>query len=91
MVDRIKGGAYSDEQFRALSAEDKRRVQKYRDEAKKKLKNKDRKEKRKLSKLTAEKDNASEDEGEDVRDNAASSNAGAQFGANGSKHKKSKP
>jgi hypothetical protein len=48
VVDRIKGGAYSDEQFRALSPDDKRRVQKYRDDAKKKKrsKNKDRKEKR---------------------------------------------
>ena len=92
VVDRIKGGAYSDEQFRALSPDDKRRVQKYRDEAKKKKrsKNKDRKEKRKLAKLKAEKDNASEDEGEDEGDKAASSSAGAQFGANGNKHKKSK-
>ena len=65
MVDRIKGGAYSDEQFRALSSEDKRRVQKYRDEAKKKkkVKNKERKEKRKLAKLSkADKDDGSEDE-----------------------------
>jgi hypothetical protein len=48
VVDRIKGCAYSDEQFRALSPDDKRRVQKYRDDAKKKKrsKNKDRKEKR---------------------------------------------
>ena len=52
LVDRIKGGAYSDEQFRALSSEDKRRVQKYREEAKKKkkTKNKDRKEKKEACK-----------------------------------------
>ena len=95
LVDRIKGGAYSDEQFRALSPEDKKRVQKYRDEAKKKkkAKNKDRKEKRKLAKVSkAEKGNDSEDE-EGREDNApagSAASAGAQFGANGNKNKKSK-
>ncbi len=64
LVDRVKGGAYSDEQFRSLSSEDKKRVQKFPDEAKKKrrMKNKDRKEKRKLAKLKAEKETASDDE-----------------------------
>ena len=93
LVDRIKGGAYSDEQFRALSSEDKRRVQKYRDEAKKKkkAKNKDRKEKRKLAKLSkAEKEGGTEDEGDGEGNASASSSAGAQFGANGNKSKKSK-
>ncbi len=33
LVGKIKGGAYSDEQFRSLSPEDKRRVQKLRNEA----------------------------------------------------------
>jgi hypothetical protein len=92
LVDRIKGGAYSDEQFRALSTEDKRRVQKYRDEAKKKkkAKNKDRKEKRKLAKLKAEKEDASDDDRDKEEPPAASSSAGAQFGANGNKAKKPK-
>jgi hypothetical protein len=93
LVDRIKGGAYSDEQFRALSSEDKRRVQKYRDEAKrkKKAKNKDRKEKRKLAKLSkAEKEEGTEEEGDGEGNASASSSAGAQFGANGNKSKKSK-
>jgi hypothetical protein len=94
LVDRIKGGAYSDEQFRALSSEDKRRVQKYRDEAKKKkkAKNKDRKEKRKLAKLSkaAEKEDVSEDDGDGDGNPSPASSAGAQFGANGNKSKKSK-
>jgi hypothetical protein len=92
LVDRIKGGAYSDDQFRALSAEDKRRVQKYRDEAKrkKKAKNKDRKDKRKLAKLKADKDSPSDDDGDKEEAPAASSSAGAQFGANGNKAKKPK-
>ena len=94
LVDRIKGGAYSDEQFRALSSDDKRRVQKYRDEAKKKkkAKNKVRKEKRKLAKLSkaAEKEDVSEDDGDGDRNPSPASSAGAQFGANGSKSKKSK-
>lgn len=93
LVDRVKGGAYSDEQFRSLSAEDKRRVQKYRDEAKKKrkMKNKDRKEKRKLAKLSkAEKETASDDEQDKDSADTASSNAGAQIGANGNKPKKAK-
>jgi hypothetical protein len=93
LVDRIKGGAYSDEQFRSLSSEDKRRVQKYRDEAKKKkkAKNKDRKEKRKLAKLSkTERETVSEEEGDGEGIPAASSSAGAQFGANGNKSKKSK-
>jgi hypothetical protein len=36
LVDKIKGGAYSDEQYKSLSAEDKQGVQKFRDEARKK-------------------------------------------------------
>ena len=91
LVDRVKGGAYSDEQFRSLSVEDKKRVQKYRDEAKRKrkAKTKDRKEKRKLAKLKAEKETASDDE-PDKDTASSSSNAGAQFGANGNKPKKAK-
>ena len=91
LVDRVKGGAYSDEQFRSLSAEDKKRVQKYRDDAKKKrkVKAKDRKDKRKLAKLKAEKEAVSDDDDKDGAD-TTSSNAGAQFGANGNKQKKSK-
>ena len=92
LVDKVKGGAYSDEQYRALSTEEKRRVQKYREEGKKKKKTKvkERRDKRKLAKLKA-KETGSDDE-EDVAEKEAnpSSSAGAQFGANGNKSKKSK-
>ena len=92
LVDKIKGGAYSDEQYRSLSTEEKRRVQKYREEGKKKknTKTKERREKRKLAKLKA-KENGSDDD-EEVADKEAtpSSSAGAQFGANGNKIKKPK-
>jgi hypothetical protein len=92
LVDRVKGGAYTDEQFRALSTEDKRRVQKYRDEAKKKKKAKqtNRREKRKLAKLQAAKETTDEAGDEETASTATSSNAGAQFGANGNKSKKNK-
>ncbi len=92
LVDRVKGGDYSDEQFRWLSAEDKKRVQKYRDEAKKtrKTKNKDQKEKRKFAKLKAEKETAFDDEQDKDSADTASSNAGAQFGVNGNKPEKAK-
>ena len=93
LVDRIKGGAYSDEQFRSLSPDEKRRVQKLRDEAKKKKKDKakQRKDKRKLAKLKAGKEPESGDEETESSSKPhASSNAGAQFGANGNKNKKAK-
>jgi hypothetical protein len=93
LVDKIKGGAYSDEQFRSLSPDDKQRVQKFRDEAKKKKngKAKHRKEKRKLAKLKSDKEAGSGDEEtESTSGKPAGSNAGAQFGANGNKAKKSK-
>ena len=49
LVDRLKGGTYTDEQYRSLSENDKKRVQTFRDEAKskKKEKQKVRKDKRK--------------------------------------------
>ena len=93
LVDKIKGGAYSDEQYRSLSPEDKRRVQKLRDDAKKKKKEKakNRKDKRKLAKLKAEKESGSGDEEtESTSGGTPSSSAGSQFGANGNKNKKAK-
>jgi hypothetical protein len=52
LFDKIKGGTYTDEQYRSLSDHDKKRVQKLREEArgKKKEKRKSRREKRKLAK-----------------------------------------
>ncbi len=85
-MDGVKGGAYSDEQFRAL-------VQKYRKEAekKKKAKNKARKEIRKLVKLSkAEKEKGSDEEAAAEGNSPVGVSVGAQFGSNGNKSKKSK-
>jgi hypothetical protein len=86
LFDKIKGGNYTDEQFRSLTAEEKKKVHKLREDAKKNKSSK-RKErrKRKAAKLKSDRDSASVD-GEGSGD--ASSNAGAQFGSNGSKKNK---
>ncbi|KAI2502036.1 hypothetical protein MHU86_12439 [Fragilaria crotonensis] len=95
LVDKIKGGSYTDEQFRSLSDQDKKRVQKFREEAKrkKKEKRKVRKEKRKLAKAKSDRDEASGDEDdatEPTASSATTSSAGSQFGSNGTKAKKAK-
>jgi hypothetical protein len=92
LVDRVKGGAYTDEQYRSLSEHDKKRVQKFREEAKgkKKDKRKARKDKRKLANAKSEREGQSGDDAEEHNDAAPSSSAGAQFGSNGSKAKKPK-
>jgi hypothetical protein len=95
LVDKIKGGAYTDEQYRSLSEQEKRRIQKYRDEAQKKKrdKRKVRKEKRKLAKAKSGRDDqsAEDDEAtEPMTASTSSSNAGSQFGSNGNKNKKQK-
>jgi hypothetical protein len=96
LVDRIKGGSYTDEQFRSLSEHDKKRVQKFRDDAKKKKKEKrqGRREKRKLAKAKSARDEDSGEEHEEATEataNAKSSSAGSQFGLNGaSANKKAK-
>ncbi len=70
LVDKIKGGSYSDEQFRSLSPEEKRRVHKLRDEAtkkekqKQKQKQKEGKHKCKLAKAKSECDSGSGNEAE---------------------------
>jgi hypothetical protein len=95
LVDKIKGGSYTDEQFRSLSEHDKKRVQKFREEAKRKKKEKQkvRKEKRKLAKDKSDRDEASGDEDvatEPTASSAITSSAGSQFGSNGTKAKKAK-
>jgi hypothetical protein len=85
LVNTIKGGTYTAEQFRSLTPEEKKRVQRLREEAKnkKKDKRKERK-KRKAAKLKAEKEGSS---GEEEETPEASSNAGSQFGSNGNRKK----
>jgi hypothetical protein len=88
LVDKIKGGSYSKEQFESLTKEEKERVAQYREEAQKKknAKARDRAKKRKLAKAQSERnDDANTGDGEDE---PAGANAGAQFGSNGNKSKK---
>ena len=95
LFDKIKGGTYTDEQYRSLSDHDNKRVQKLREEArgKKKEKRKSRREKCKLAKAKSEREDGSGDE--EVTEPTAgtsgtSSSAGSQFGSNGVKNKKAK-
>jgi hypothetical protein len=93
LVDKIKGGTYTNEQFHALSTEEKARVQQYRDEATKKRKDKRKaqKKKRKLAKARSEREGGSDDDGESgSAGQQPNSNAGAQFGANGNRGKKNR-
>jgi hypothetical protein len=92
LVDKLKGGTYTDEQYRSLSEHDKKRIQKFREEAKgkKKDKRKARKDKRKLAKAKSDREDQSGDEAEEPSTGTPSSSAGAQFGSNGSKAKKPK-
>ena len=91
LVDQIKGGTYTDEQFRSLTPEEKKRVQKLRNEEKNKRKgNKDKRKerrRRKAARLKSEHEDAS---GEDDTTPEATSNAGSQFGSNGNRNKKQK-
>ena len=93
LVDKIQGGSYSAEQYHSLSPEEKKRVQKLRDDAKKqknKDKRKDRK-KRKLAKLKSERESGDGEDNETSESTMANSNnAGAQFGSNGNRNKKNK-
>jgi hypothetical protein len=91
LVDKIQGGTSTAEQYRSLSPEEKKRVQRLRDEAmkKKKDKRKERK-KRKLAKLKSEREGRSGEDDEASEPTMASSNAGAQFSSNGNCNKKNK-
>jgi hypothetical protein len=88
LVDKIKGGSYSPAQWNDLSQAEKDRIAKYRDEAKekKKMKSKARARKRKLAKAQSNRDNDSEG-GNNESATPSNSNAGSQFGSNGSSKK----
>jgi hypothetical protein len=89
LVDKIKGGSYTDEQFHSLSPEEKKHVTQLREEAKKKRSAKRKAQrKRKAARLKSERE-AGSDPGDDETPEAEAS-AGAQFGANGNRKKKSK-
>jgi hypothetical protein len=88
LIDKIKGGSYSPTQWNDLSQAEKDRIAKYRDEAKekKKVKSKARARKRKLAKAQSNRDNDSEG-GNNESATPSNSNAGSQFGSNGSSKK----
>jgi hypothetical protein len=90
LVDRIKGGTYTDEQFRSLSSEEKKRVQTLRNDEKRRRSNKDRRRdrrKRKAAKLKSEREGAA---GGGDATPEPTSNAGAQFGSNGNRNTRQK-
>jgi len=83
LVNKIKGGSYTDEQFQSLSPEEKKRVLKFRDETKKKKGDKwNAQKKRRAAKLKSERE-----AGDDPAEEMMEANAGAQFGANGNRKK----
>jgi hypothetical protein len=91
LVDKVKGGTYSDAQWGGLTQAERERVNKYREEAasKKKGKAKARAKKRKLAKAKSARQKDDDEGSEEEAPTRPKSDAGAQFGANGSKKKKS--
>jgi hypothetical protein len=84
LVDKIKGGSYTNEQFRSLSPEEKKQVLKLREEAKKKKSEKWKaQKKRRAAKLKSE----CMEEGDELPEETAGANAGAQFGSHGNRKK----
>jgi hypothetical protein len=89
LVEKVKGGSYSDAQWAGLSPSDKDRVNKYRETAaqKKKKKNKLRNQKRKLAKTKLARENKANNEEDDDDPATPNTGAGGQFGANGNRKK----
>jgi len=83
LVDKMRGGSYSDAQWGGLSQAQKERILKYREEAKgkKKSKAKARAKKRKLAKAASARQ--ADDGSEEEEEEKPKSSAGAQFGSNG--------
>jgi hypothetical protein len=83
LVDKIKGGSYTDEQFQSLSPEEKKCVLKFREEAKKKKSQKRKaQKKRRAARLKSEREG-----GDEPTEETMEANAGAQFGGNGNRKK----
>lgn len=90
LVDKIKGGTYTDAQFKSLTKEEKDRVTQYRGDSQRK---KGRKQKQKASKRRLAKAQSAREESADAEsdeETKATSGAGSQFGANGNRSKKTK-
>jgi hypothetical protein len=92
LIDKIKGGQYTDAQFRSFSKEEKDRVARYREETrnKKKSKRKFAAKKRKLAKAQSEREAAETEADGAAEETTSTTGAGAQFGGNGNRAKKSK-
>jgi hypothetical protein len=90
LIDKVKGGQYTDAQFRSFTKEEKDRVARYCEEHKKKKKGKRkaRNAKRRLAKAQSERDDAEAADDGDGEENTSGN--GAQFGANGNRNKKAK-
>jgi hypothetical protein len=87
LVNKIKGGSYTDEQFQSLSPEDKKRVLKFREEVKKKKSQKRKaQKKRRAARLKSEREG-----GDEPTEETMEASAGAQFGGNGNQKKHHKP
>jgi hypothetical protein len=89
LIDRVKGGQYTDGQFCSFSKEEKDCVARYWEESKKKKKKgkrRARNTKRRLAKAQSER-NEAEDAADGDGEESTSGN-GAQFGANGNRNKK---
>jgi hypothetical protein len=83
LVDKIKGGSYTDEQFQSLSLEEKKRVLMFCEEAKKKKSWKQKvQKKRRAARLKSEWEG-----GDEPTEEMTEVNAGAQFGGNGNQKK----
>jgi hypothetical protein len=93
LIDKIKGGQYSSEQFRSLTKEEKDRVARYREKVGKKggkrRGKKQENKKRRASKAESEQVEPDPEE-KPEEDTNADRGAGAQFGGNGNRNKKSK-
>jgi hypothetical protein len=89
LVDKVKGGVYTDAQFYALTPKEKDRVKKYRSTMQRKTNTKQKQaNKRKLAKAKTDRDDSVAAAGEE--DDRTDSGAGSQFGVNGNRNKKQK-
>jgi hypothetical protein len=88
LVDRLKSGPYTDEQYASLTPKEKERVKKYRSTMQRKTNKRTKANKRKLAKAKTDRKDSAEAKVE--KDNRTDSNAGSQFGANGNRNKRQK-
>ena len=88
LVDKLKAGPYTDEQYASLNQKEKERVKKYRSTLNRKSNKRNRAQKCQLAKVKTDPEGSVK--ADDEEDDRANSNAGSQFGANGNRNKKQK-